>query len=101
MYLYPVAGGEPAPVPGLEPRDGIDQFSADGKYLYVHHSGDAPMKAYRLEIASGKKELLRTIMPSDPAGVWSLAGGPTPDGESYLISYTRTLSDLYLVEGVK
>ncbi len=101
VYLYPVAGGEPAPVPGLEPRDGIDQFSADGKYLYVHHSGDAPMKAYRLEIASGKKELLRTIMPSDPAGVWSLAGGPTPDGDSYLISYTRTLSDLYLVEGVK
>ena len=100
-YLYPIAGGEPTPIPGLEPRDGIDQFSADGRYLYLHHSGEAPMKAYRLEIATGKKELMRTIMPSDPAGVWSLAGSPTPDGDSYLFSYTRTLSDLYLVEGVR
>ena len=59
------------------------------------------MKVYRLELATGRKELWRTLMPADAAGVSSLIPGPTPDGSSYQYSYTRTLSDLYLVEGVK
>ena len=100
-YLYPIAGGEPTPIPGVEPRDGIDQRSADGRYLFIHRNGETPLKTYRLEIATGKKELWRTIVPSDPAGVWSLGGAPTPDGESYLYGFIRTLSDLYLVEGVR
>jgi eukaryotic-like serine/threonine-protein kinase len=100
-YLYPIAGGEPTAILGLEQRDAIDQRSADGRYLYVHRGSETPMKVYRLEIATGKKELWRTVMPSDPAGVWSLSGAPTPDGDSYLYSFTRTLSDLYLVEGVR
>jgi Tol biopolymer transport system component len=100
-YLYPIAGGEPTPIPGLDQKDAIDQGSADGRFLYVRRSGEVPLKSYRLEIATGKKEPWRTLMPSDPAGVWSLAGGPTPDGESYLYGFIRTLSDLYLVEGVR
>ncbi len=41
-------------------------------------------------------------MPADPAGVNSLA--PilhTPDGKSYVYSYRRELSELYLVDGLK
>jgi eukaryotic-like serine/threonine-protein kinase len=100
-YLYPISGGEPTPIPGLDPQDAIDQRSADGRYLFVHRRSEFPLKSYRLEIASGKKEPWRTIVPSDPAGVWSLGGSPTPDGESYLYNFIRTLSDLYLVEGVR
>lgn len=37
-------------------------------------------------------------MPADPAGVSSLGVLPTPDGEAYLYTYTRWLSD-YLFEG--
>jgi len=100
-YLYPIAGGEPTPIAGVEPQDAIDQRSADGRYLFIHRNSETPLKSYRLEIATGRKELWRTVVPSDPAGVWSLGGGPTPDGESYLYGFIRTLSDLYLVEGVK
>ena len=41
-------------------------------------------------------------MPSDPAGVIHI--GPivlTPDGKTYVYGYHRTLSDLYLTEGLK
>jgi hypothetical protein len=41
-------------------------------------------------------------MPADAAGVTDL--GPiliTPDGRSYVYEYGRTLSDLYLVEGIR
>jgi hypothetical protein len=40
-------------------------------------------------------------MPADAAGVGSLSSFPTPDGSAYVYSYTRTLSDLFLVEGVR
>lgn len=100
-YLYPLSGGEPTLVPGLDLEDGVDQRSADGRFLYVHRSGESPMKVYRLEIATGRKELWRTLMPADAAGVSSFGAGPTPDGSAYVYSYIRTLSDLYLVDGVK
>ena len=100
-YLYPLAGGEPTVVPGLNDDDGIDQRTADGRFLYVHRSGETPMKVYRLEIATGRRELWRTLMPADAAGVASMIPAPTPDGSAYVYSYTRLLSDLYLVDGVK
>jgi hypothetical protein len=41
-------------------------------------------------------------MPADAAGVDSIGGGAiTPDEKSYVYSYARTLSDLYVVEGLR
>jgi hypothetical protein len=60
-----------------------------------------PAKTYRLELATGKKELWRTLMPADAAGVSNINPGPAEDGQSYVYGYFRLLSDLYLVEGVK
>jgi hypothetical protein len=41
-------------------------------------------------------------MPFDTAGVVSITPPKiTPDGRSYAYSYIRTLSDLYLVEGLR
>jgi Tol biopolymer transport system component len=99
-YLYPIAGGEPTPIPGIEITDGVDQFSADGRFLYVHRR-EAPLRVSRLDLATGRKELWRTLMPSDAAGVSSLSPIPTPNGDAYVYNYVRTLSDLYIVEGLK
>ena len=99
-YLYPIAGGEPAAIPGLEITDSVDQFTSDSRFVYVHRR-EAPLRVYRLELATGRKELWRTLMPSDAAGVSSLNPVPTPSGESYAYNYVRTLSDLYLVDGLK
>jgi Tol biopolymer transport system component len=101
FYLYPVEGGEPAPLPGLGTLDVIARWSADGK-LYVFRRGDLPLKVYRLDVATGRKDLWKTLMPSDAAGIGSIVPViPTPDGSSYVYTYARTLSDLYLVEGLR
>ncbi len=100
-YLYPLAGGEPAPIPGLDDDDSVDQRSADGRFLYVHRRSEVPAKTYRLELATGKKELWRTLMPADAAGVSNINPGPAGDGQSYVYGYFRLLSDLYLVDGVR
>ena len=42
------------------------------------------------------------MAPSDPAGVcFLLQIQVTPDAKSYMYTYYRLLSDLYLVEGLK
>jgi hypothetical protein len=40
-------------------------------------------------------------MPADAAGVPEIGINPTHRGEGYVYSYIRTLSDLYLVDGVR
>ena len=100
-YLFPLAGGEPKPIPGLDQNDGVDQWSADGKFLYVHRTNEAPLRAERLEISTGRREPWKTLMPADAAGVSSLIPLPTPDGSAYAYTFTRMLSDLYIVDGLK
>jgi eukaryotic-like serine/threonine-protein kinase len=101
-YFYPVAGGEPRAVPGIEPGEQPVQWSDDGKAIYFYRLGDLPAKVYRLDLSTGRKTLWKELMPSDSAGVSRI--GPiliTPDAKSCLYGYHRILSDLYLVEGLK
>jgi eukaryotic-like serine/threonine-protein kinase len=101
-YFYPVAGGEPKAVPGIEPGEQPIQWSDDGKTIYFYRLGDLPAKVYRLDLSTGHKTLWKELMPSDSAGVSRI--GPillTPDGKSCFYGYHRILSDLYLVEGLK
>ncbi|MBI3664903.1 MAG: serine/threonine-protein kinase [Acidobacteria bacterium] len=100
-FLYPLEGGEPRAVGGLEPEDVPRQWSADGRSIYVQRRGELPAKVYLLDLSTGRKELWKQFMPPDPAGVEGLAPLPTPDGKAYAYSYNRVLSELYLVEGVK
>ena len=100
-YLYPLSGGGPKEVPGLDREDTPDQLSSDGRFLFVHRAGEKPAKVFRLDLSTGRKELWRTLSPADVAGVGELVVGPTRDGEGYFYNYIRTLSYLYLVDGVK
>jgi eukaryotic-like serine/threonine-protein kinase len=101
-YLYPLTDGPAKSVPGFQAGEQPIEWSADGKSLYVYRTGELPARVYQLDLATGKRTLWRTLAPADPAGVSQI--GPivmTPDGSSYIYGYHRTLSDLYLVEGLK
>jgi len=101
-YFYPVAGGEPRLVPGIEVGEQPIQWSADAKEIYIYKPGDLPARVYRLDLSTGHKTPWKELMPSDSAGVSRI--GPilvTPDGKSCLYGYHRILSDLYLVEGLR
>jgi serine/threonine protein kinase/Tol biopolymer transport system component len=101
-YLFPVAKGDPKPIPGLQPGEAPVGWSADGRSLYVYRGGELPAKIYRLDIASGNRTLWKELMPPDPAGVEYVGPIlPSSDGTAYAYGYRRLLSDLYLVEGLK
>ena len=99
---YPVGGGAPQPVRGWMPDDIWVTWSVDGKSAYVYHDDKTTAPVYRIELATGKRQIVNTVSVSDPAGVTAVVNMRiTPDGKAYAYSYNRELSDLYLVAGVR
>ena len=64
----------------------------------------ASLKIYRLDPASGQRELWKTLAPAELTGLNPSETGSlllTPDGKVYSYTYMRDLSYLYVVEGLK
>jgi len=101
-YLYPIGGGSPQLIAGMQPGEVPIVWGADVNTLFVYRPGELPAKVYRVDVHSGQRKLWRELMPPDPAGVEYVGPVlPTPDGKAYVYGYRRLLSDLYLVEGLK
>jgi Tol biopolymer transport system component len=99
LALHPLAGGAARPIPGTEPGDRAVQWTSDGGGLYVFRRDEIPCRLYRLDLARNRREVLRQLMPADPAGVVATHEVEiTPDGRAYAYSYIRMLSELYLLE---
>ena len=99
-YLYPVAGGEPVPVRGLEEGEQILRWNPQGLFFIVRWG--LPASVYRFDPATGRREAWKTFAPADGAGVLNV--GPvlvSDDGKSYVYSYRRVLHMLYVVTGLR
>ena len=99
--LYPVDGGEPVPIRGLDSADGVASWSFDSRSLFVFQGGHIPAGVSRVNIETGARQLWRELSPADVTGV--LRVGPVhvaPARPAYIYSYVRFLSDLFLVEGI-
>ncbi len=102
--LFPLAGGAPRPVPGLEPADTPLRFNDDGRLLYVRRDfGEDPdvVSLYRIDVSSGKRTLLREYVPDPLRSVEVLPLAMTSDARFLAYSYARKQVELYLVEGLK
>jgi serine/threonine protein kinase/Tol biopolymer transport system component len=100
--IFPVDGGQSRPIPGSNVDDMPAQWSADSRALYVYQSGAAPLKVYRMDIASGKKNLVKELIPDDRGGVVSISPVVTnANGSEFAYSYYQVLSDLYVVSGLR
>ena len=100
--LCPTEGGSPSPIAGMEAGEFPVQWSPDGRFLYIHRGGGFPAKIWKFEIATGRRELLREIAPSDSAGVTSIEQiFLTKDARTLVYGYYHNLSDLYVVSNLK
>jgi Tol biopolymer transport system component len=100
VVLYPVAGGAPQVVPGLDSGDRVIRWDAKGEALFLGR-GLLPARIDRFRLSSGKREALWQIEPGDRSGVGGIGNVfVTPDGRSYAYSYMRDLDCLYLVDGL-
>jgi hypothetical protein len=56
----------------------------------------------RIEIATGRREVWKELMPADPTGVLGIGRAfVTPDGESYAYHFASSVGRLYLAEGLR
>jgi len=102
VSLYPVAGGEPRFLPAFGDNQRPVRFSGDGRYLFAFGRGSVPLVVSRLDLRTGVREVWRKLVPADRAGVDNLANVRlTPDGTSYVYTYWRRLSTLYLVSSLR
>ena len=100
-WLYPVEGGNSKPLPSLSRDENPVGWSTDGRALFVMRSTPVPSVVYRLDISSQEKTVWKDLTPADPAGLQYAGAHLVLDGAAYVYSYTRFLSDLYLVEGLE
>jgi Tol biopolymer transport system component len=99
---YPMEGGSPIPIPGLEEGEVPIQWAADGGSIYAFRPAQSPSRVFLVDLSSGRRTFWRELSPFDPAGVSGILNIViTPDGKSYAYDYGQFLSDLYLVEGLK
>src|SRR5262249_48756313 len=97
-----VDGGTPPPVPGLQVDELPAGWTADDRAHYVQAKGGPGARIDRLDLATGRRELWKEILPSDPTGVIRTSSVLiSPDGTFYAYAYSRVLSNLFLVEGLK
>jgi eukaryotic-like serine/threonine-protein kinase len=102
IFVFPVDGGNPSEVSGIQEGEGVAGWSLDSRSIYVSNSEELPVNIYRVELASGKRELPMTLSPPDPTGVNNF--GPiilAPDAKSYVYGLDRRLCNLYVVTGLE
>ncbi len=100
--LFPIDGGAPQPIPGIAVGDRPLRFSADGASLFVREGDWSRARVARLDLKTGHKTSWLDLAPPDSAGVSIIVVVDLPpDGKGYLYDYWRTLSDLYVVGGLR
>jgi Tol biopolymer transport system component len=97
--LYPLDGGAPRPVKGIEIGETPVQFGADGK-LYTWN-GSFPAHIMAVDLESGQRQLTTTLAPADPSGVLYGEVMATPDGKTFAYRYRRAVTNLFLAEGLR
>ena len=52
-YLYPLAGGTPAPLPGVEPGERVIRWTADSTGIFVSNLRGVPQRIARVDVRHG------------------------------------------------
>ena len=102
ISIVPMDGSPSRKVPGSLADDRPVAWTADGKALWIFRRFEVPAQVIRLDIATGRREPWKTLVPSDLTGVYSVTEfAITPSGNAYSYSYKRLLSQLYQVTGLR
>jgi len=100
FQLYPVEGGQPQAVMGLQDEEFPIQWETSGTKLYVWDR-TFPAHVFLLDLKNGKRQPWTTLVPPDPAGVLYGSIVMTPDGKTSVYRYRHAMTTLFLAEGLK
>jgi eukaryotic-like serine/threonine-protein kinase len=100
--LFPIDGGDARPVAGVQSGELPVSWLPDGRSLLVLRMGESPATVYKVDIATGKREVWRKFVPADLTGILTMRSAyVTPDGKHYVYTTRRVLSTLYVIDGLR
>ena len=100
--LYPVAGGQPQKVLGVETGDIVVTYTTSPDTVYAYKNHTFPVQVDTVNLVTGERKPWKQILPPDLAGTQlPIQMAITPDGSSYVYTYRRALSDLYMAKDVR
>ena len=102
IAIVALDGGATRALPGSGPNDLPVRWSADGGRLFVLDPSGLPARVSTVDVASGRREVWREVVPVDRVGVSGVETvALTPDATAYVYSYRQFRSDLYLLKGLR
>ncbi len=100
LAVYPLDGGSPRPINGMASDVDPIRWTTDGRGLIA--SDRPPLHVYRIDVVTGRRQVLHEIHPPERPGLFSLGGViASADGRGYVYSYSQLRSQLVVIEGLK
>jgi eukaryotic-like serine/threonine-protein kinase len=102
IAVYPIAGGQARPIPGLESGFETLQWSEDNSAFYGYRQGQVPATVFKVQLATGQKTAVQELRPESTTGVVAIAPVVmTRDASRFAYSYSQVFSVLYTISGLK
>jgi hypothetical protein len=98
--IFRISDGASEPVPGTLAGEAPVQWSDDGRALFVTRSDGQPV-VDRVDLATGRRTRALEIPARDRIGLRISMVQISPNGKYYVHSYSRLLTDLFVVEGLR
>ena len=102
--IWPLEGSGIRPIPGLDSLYHVIGWSVEGRSVYAVSSRaiEKTAKVYKVNALTGKMELWKTFGEGTAAGIRNVGGlRVSSDGTAYAYIYAITLSQAYVVTGLK
>jgi eukaryotic-like serine/threonine-protein kinase len=102
--IWPLDGSGLRLIPGLDSNYHVSGWSPDGESVYAvaRRQREKTGTVYRVNTVTGKMELWKTFGEGLAAGAVSRSGAYlSGDGGAYAFLYDQTLSQVYVVRGMK
>lgn len=102
VLLYPLDGGKPRSLLGIENGDVPIRWNSDGSSIFVVQKDILPARIFSVNITTGNRTLIKELMPSDRTGVSPIAWVQiTPNAKTITYSYFRRVSTLYMINELR
>ena len=102
LLLVSLDGGASKVVPGSGPSEIPIQWTPDGRNLLLFDPAVLPARISAIDLDSGRRRLVRELLPGDRVGVYGIMQALiTPDESAYAYGYQRFRSELYRVTGLR
>jgi len=95
-------GGDRRPLAGVAPGDIPLRWGADGNSVFVTQPEEIPARIFRVDMATQSRKPVTELPVPDRTGLTGIRFIQiAPDGKSYAYGFSRFLTELYLIEGLK